>query len=219
MTELLGIRPGITAIIGSGGKTTLMMLLARQLPGRRIVCTTTKIYRPAHLPVSPGDSAAEIDRLLSRFGCICLGQEVPGGKLSAPALPVEALTELADYVLVEADGSHRLPLKAHMPGEPVIPPQVRQVLLVLGLSGIGRPVAQAAHRPERFAALSGLALSEPVTPEAAAQVLRREALADCILLNQLDCPGAQESAHRLAAALPGPVFAGSLQAEQLLRLK
>ena len=35
----LGIEPGLCAIIGSGGKTSLLLRLAEELPGRVIVCT------------------------------------------------------------------------------------------------------------------------------------------------------------------------------------
>lgn len=56
---------------------------------------------------------------------------------------------LADYTLVEADGSKGLPLKAHAPHEPVIPPQSNQTILVLGAEGLGRTVAQAGAPPGR----------------------------------------------------------------------
>lgn len=31
--KLLGLRPGVTAVIGSGGKTSLLRRLAEELPG------------------------------------------------------------------------------------------------------------------------------------------------------------------------------------------
>ena len=42
--QALGVRTGITSIIGSGGKTALMERLARELPGSVILCTTTHIF-------------------------------------------------------------------------------------------------------------------------------------------------------------------------------
>lgn len=46
--ELLGIRPGLTAVIGSGGKTSLLRVLAQELShrGTVLVSTTTRIMRP-----------------------------------------------------------------------------------------------------------------------------------------------------------------------------
>ena len=53
LRELLEIGPGLTALIGGGGKTTLMYHLAAELrqQGTVLVCTTTKIWPPAHLRV------------------------------------------------------------------------------------------------------------------------------------------------------------------------
>ena len=39
----LGIQKGITAVIGSGGKTTLLSVLAQELPGTVLLCTSTHI--------------------------------------------------------------------------------------------------------------------------------------------------------------------------------
>lgn len=45
LQKALEIQPGVTAIIGGGGKTTLMECLAEELSAqaRVIVCTTTHI--------------------------------------------------------------------------------------------------------------------------------------------------------------------------------
>ena len=104
---------GITAIIGSGGKTTLLRTLGQELPGRVILCTTTHIMPFAGLPLYTGGSEAELAGLLAEHPMVCIGQPGPEGKLTAPALSMETLIEAADYVLVEADGSRRLPIKAH----------------------------------------------------------------------------------------------------------
>ena len=47
LAGLLGVRPGVTAVIGSGGKTTLLRTLGTALAAeghRVLLCTTTKIY-------------------------------------------------------------------------------------------------------------------------------------------------------------------------------
>ena len=53
LAELLGVRPGVTALAGGGGKTAMMYTLARELAARgTVVCTTTThILPPDHLPV------------------------------------------------------------------------------------------------------------------------------------------------------------------------
>ena len=57
---------------------------------------------------------------------------------------------------------------------------------MLGLTGLGRPIAEAAHRPERYAGLAGCAPEDIATPERAARVLEAEALHTRVLLNQAD---------------------------------
>ena len=75
-------------------------------------------------------------------------------------------------LLVEADGSRRLPLKAPAPHEPVIPEWVNTVVVVAGLSGLGKLLDPAwVHRPEIFAHLSGLELNAPVTSDGLINVL------------------------------------------------
>ena len=192
------IQPGVTAIIGSGGKTSLIAALARELPGTVIVCTSTHIYPADGLPLI----TEPIDRMPAK--CICMGTPAENGKLTAPIQSFEALSALADYVLVEADGAKRLPLKAHLPHEPVIPACAGQVIGVVGLSGLGQPIEKAAHRPEQYAKLCGGALSDPVTPELAAKVLNTEALADFYILNQADDEAAIQKGKKFGASLQKP---------------
>lgn len=215
MYELLNVPRGMTAIIGSGGKTTLMYALARELPGKVIVGTTTKIYRPRHLPVFSGENLAELSAALRASKAVCVGSSAGHGKLGAPLCPMESLRELCDYLIVEADGSRGRPLKAHLPHEPVIPPGCGKTILVAGLSGLGLPVIEAAHRPERFAELCGKAVCAPVTPEDIAAVILAEGLPDMVILNQADTGDYDAAVQRIARLLPCPVLYGSLQNNSL----
>lgn len=210
LSRLLDIRPGITALTGGGGKTTAMYVLARELcsVGTVICTTTTRIFPPEHLPVLTGASIPKLREALARHGCICVGAPAEHGKL-AQALDPALLAGLADYVLVEADGSRGLPVKAHLPHEPVIPPETGLRLTLAGASAFGRPVREAVHRPERFCALTGASPEEAVTAENLARLLEAEALTDKLFINQAESAGALAEARRLA--LPVPVFAGSLQ--------
>ena len=115
-----------------------------------------------------------------------VGTPCGDGKFGPPEQSWAELCTLADYVLVEADGSRGLPLKAHLSHEPVLPQEAGQVIAVLGLTGLGRPIAEAAHRPERYAGLAGCAPEDVATPERAARVLEAEALHTRVLLNQAD---------------------------------
>ena len=279
LPALLGIRPGVTAIIGSGGKTTLMEFLADRLPGTVLLCTTTHIRRPSRFPTLLDPTEAEIREALETHRAVCAGQlavraakselqeretaaragtqktdsakgpagGTEAGKLAAPSLPFPVLASLADYVLAEADGARGLPLKAHAPWEPVIPENASRVVLVLGLDGIGRPIREVCHRPERYAVLAGgryaalaggaagmpygtadtlsgaaaVSLDSPVTPETAARVIAAEGFGDIVFLNQAESETAArhgvELADCLAEIRPVPVVRGSLRSGTFCR--
>ncbi len=208
--DLLGIRPGVTAIIGGGGKTTLLRILGEALAreGRVLLCTSAKMRPFPDLPLA---RTAEELAALEDLRVVCAGRDVPGtGKLTAPELPLAVLSERFDYVLVEADGSAGRPLKAHASHEPPIPPEAAWTICVVGASGFQRPIREAAHRPERYAALAGVQETALATPETEAAVLRTEALQDIVYVNQVETPRAVEAAWALAARLDCPTVAGSL---------
>ena len=184
LCQRLGVETGVTAVIGSGGKTTLLEKLCEELPGTVILCTSTRIY-PFDLPLI----TERVETL--PFDKVCMGIPAEQGKLSAPVQSFAELAKLADYVLVEADGSRHLPFKAHLSHEPVIPACARQTIQVVGTWALGRPVSEAVHRPERFVELSGCAMDDPVTPENLAKVLNTENLAHLVLLNGPENPELQ----------------------------
>lgn len=205
--RLLGIRPGVTAVIGSGGKTSLISRLCRELPGTVIVCTSTHIYPADGLPL-----VTDVIKTLP-FEKFCIGTPAENGKLTAPVQPYEILAKLADYVLVEADGAKRLPLKAHLDYEPVIPACTNRVIQVVGLTGLGTPIEKAAHRPEQYARLCNAKTADLVTAERAAAVLNTEALADIYVLNQADDPETENQGRILGALLNKPYILTCLKDE------
>lgn len=217
LRETLQIRPGVTAIIGGGGKTTLLYALAREFSkqARVIVCTTTHIFPPAHLPCLVTERAVDIAAALDKTNCVCAGTRSENGKFSAPAVSFQTLMSLADYIFVEADGSKGRPLKAHAPHEPVIPPEANQTVLVLGASGLGKRICDAAHRPELYAKKLGVAENTLVTPELAAKFLELENLHTKVLVNQVETETQLAQARRLGAALSCRVLAGALLKEEL----
>lgn len=207
--QLLDIPRGLTAVMGSGGKTSLLYTLAEELRplGTVLLTTTTHILRPEQYPFA--DTPEALRTALTRYGVVCTGSTTPEGKLAAPAFP--GWETAADFVLVEADGSRRLPAKAHETWEPVLPETRRRTVCVLGASCFGRPIRQAAHRPALYAALSGAAEDTLITPELAARVLTAEGGFDIIYVNQIDDPDFSPALTLpFAAAVPCPVVVGSL---------
>ena len=237
LASALKIEPGVTAIIGSGGKSTLLKTLGLELMragGRVLLCTTTHMFPVAGVPWDgsnrrldaapwkPGAAHApgctcKVCAGMSR-GSICqtgvLDQET--GKLSAPAEPPNELAQRFDYVLTEADGSKRLPLKAHAAWEPVIPAATANVVWVVGASGLGRPVAEVVHRPELFCERCGCKPTDIATPERVAQALNAELRAldlntARIMLNQVDTLADSTMVERFEATLDRPIIATSLK--------
>ena len=213
LSEALQIRPGVTAIIGGGGKTTLMERLAHELSGkaRVIVCTTTHIYPEKTMPCLVSPAQAEIAAALEKSPCICVGAWSENGKFGPPELPVGTLARLADYVIVEADGAKRLPLKAHAAHEPVIPPEANQTILVFGLSALGQPIRACVHRPAIFAARCGVSEDDLLTPELAATFINDETPHTRVLLNQADTAERLALGRGMAAMLRGPVCLGTFR--------
>jgi molybdenum cofactor cytidylyltransferase len=171
------------AFVGAGGKTTALFELSRLLSPPVLVTTTTHF---ASYQIQLADHHYGIEDLedfnnlkdLLREGVILLtGTNVEGdrvGGLDNPAL--EGVRAFAKHksisLLIEADGARGLPLKAPAEHEPAIPPFVEVVIVVAGLSGLGKPLGgQWVHRVEQFASLSGLTFGEIITPQALSRVL------------------------------------------------
>lgn len=227
----LEIPVGVTSVVGSGGKTTLLRALAEELVacGRSVILTTTTHILPfegIELVSSPDE--ASLTRALDRAHVACVGTFGENGKFGPSPLPVERLGELADHVLIEADGSKRLPLKAHAPYEPVVPGCSVRCVLVLGASGFSHPVGETVHRTELFCARAGCVPDDIATPELVARVIARECregllAPDVMMVNQAENHELLDLARRLAAELHAaglelPVWAGSIRDHDLQRV-
>jgi molybdenum cofactor cytidylyltransferase len=98
--------------------------------------------------------------------------------------------------LIEADGARLLPIKAPAEHEPPIPDFVDTVIVVIGLSGLGKPLSEKwVHRPELFSELVGLSPGSEISSQhlAAAITSPRGGLKNIpttarklLLINQID---------------------------------
>lgn len=213
LVQAFGVPRGITAFVGGGGKTTLMLRLAKELSnagGRVIVTTTTHIFPADGMDTLTNAREADVRAALRKDNVVCLGTPSKQGKLAAPELPIHVLAALADYVLVEADGARKLPLKAPAAHEPVIPEETGLVIAVAGLDGVGKILEETAFRPELFAALTGGKTCDAVSEGDVALVLSHpnglrkqvtNGMRFCVLLNKADDANRQASALKIAKYL------------------
>jgi probable selenium-dependent hydroxylase accessory protein YqeC len=159
---------------------------------RVLVTTTTLIYDPGReggrgldgvdvipelspdadcgSPASIASRERALDRVRARAApgrvfCVASKSLPAEGKLRGiDSELLEALATAFDWLLVEADGSRRLPVKAPGPAEPVMPPGADLVLGCVGLDCLGAPIAASTvHRHELFARLVGAAVGEAIT--------------------------------------------------------
>jgi molybdenum cofactor cytidylyltransferase len=126
--------------------------------------------------------AEDLERSTGQIEGVTLVTGPEGADQRLSGLDMEALNglrELADRLgfslLIEADGARQKALKAPAAHEPAIPEWVDTVVVVAGMSGLGKPLdEQTVHRVEAFSALSGLRMGEAITAVGLARVLRSE---------------------------------------------
>ena len=248
LSEALGIKKGVNAVIGSGGKSSLLKSLSLELSqkGSVLLTTSTHILPFSHCenicfsdenvsisdenisildinasildinaPSYDEDNHSQEEALKnskvllqrkvlslwnkSKSPILCLGTLEKNGKLSPFPLPFSTLEQMADYVLVEADGSKRLPGKAHGQNEPQIPKESQRTILVFGASALHKPISDVIHRVEIFQNFFTPTLTPDtlLTKELLLQAFRKEKLGDCLFVNQLDCLTKKEAGELL----------------------
>lgn len=181
LSVLLGLNSReLVAIVGGGGKSTLLFRLGEELAaaGRRVILTTTTKMGRDQTDIAPtvcwsADTACAEDAL-DKPGPVMLLTDGDDHKIIGP--PPEMVDRLfatsdADFIIVEADGSHGRPLKAPASHEPVVPSATTTVVILMGIDAVGRRLDEVVHRvevAERFTRLPGDRL---LTPQDCADIL------------------------------------------------
>lgn len=146
------------SFVGGGGKTTTIFQLAKELIKENkkvLISTTTKIFNPRKEEYDYY-FLSDIDKKFTPLeGSITiLGKYVENGKLIG-VLPeeIDKVVEqyIFDFILIEADGAKRKPIKAPNCHEPVIPKKTTKTIGVIGLDSLDKPIDEnTVHRPELF---------------------------------------------------------------------
>ena len=178
------------ALIGGGGKTTLLFEMAhvlRQAGKRVLLTTTTKLWQRQALQSSvliltrsePFWRTRLLEALQVHGDVMLAGSLLDSGKVQGidPALVDELYLQAPiDHVLVEADGSAGHPVKAHAAHEPVIPASATVVVALLGLDALNQSLGpDLVFRWEAFQRITGAALGQPLTPQVLARLVSHPA--------------------------------------------
>lgn len=156
--------PFVISAVGSGGKTsTLKYLYRTDLLPCHILTTTTAMLAPdipisLNSPVLPGAwFSAKVQESPQKYKGVSkkeFDDEMKKRRLEGSG---------SCLFLCEADGAKMKPLKAYADHEPVIPTSTDLVLILFGLTGLGRPLTEdIVHRSEIFSQWTGLGLNETI---------------------------------------------------------
>lgn len=220
LADQLGLEPReLISVVGGGGKSTVLFRLGSELAqagNRVLLTTTTKMGRDqAHLAPTVCWSV-DHDRAVASLdepGPVLLIVEGDDHKIKGP--PPGWLDEFyaqttVDYIIVEADGSHGMPLKAPAGHEPVVPSATSLVLILMGMDAVGQPLGTVTHRVEEAIRFTGLTADHVLSPGDCASILSHPegALRVCpkrsrviVGLTKVETDTDRESARQVAAAL------------------
>jgi probable selenium-dependent hydroxylase accessory protein YqeC len=201
--------PPVCTVTGSGGKTSLIWLLAKSQEGRKVlVSPTTKMYPP------PPELQARRASQNPRTGISVAGLlNKKTGKLeSLPPAELKKLIAAYDLALLEGDGSRGLPLKGWAAHEPRIPPFTTLTIGVIPILPLGEKVSgELIFRLPRFLGLSSAKEGDTLCPAHLAALIgtagkrglfgaaRSRKL---LFINQVEDAARRKQARAVAALLP-----------------
>jgi probable selenium-dependent hydroxylase accessory protein YqeC len=213
----------LVAIVGGGGKTSLMYHLADEIPAPRkvLLTTTTKILAPGRKDyrcffTDQEDYQETLLRAIQTGTRAILASRKLQENNKLDGVKPETLSKLfladqVDYILAEADGSKGRPLKGHLPHEPVIPPVTTHLVIMIGADGMGKHLdAEYVHRPEVAAELTGQKMGSVITPETIARLITHPqgimrtsppGAEKSVIINKIDCLGSLDDAYHTARLL------------------
>ena len=223
LSRALALKPKEhVALVGGGGKTSLLFELARVLwrAGKRVLLTTTTklwhrqaLQSPA-LILTDSDTSwrMKLGEALHVHGNVMLaGSLLDSAKVQGidPTLADDLYFNApVDYVLVEADGSAGHSVKAHAAHEPAVPASATMVVALLGLDALNQPVGpEIVFRLKAFKQITGAASGQPLTSTVLARLFSHPAglfkeasdhARRIVFLNKLDTLANENEARELS---------------------
>ncbi len=211
--------PPCVAFIGAGGKTTAMFHLASEFSPPVLVTSTTHLGT-WQIPLADHHFVATSPNELSdiKFEGVTLitgpiREDNRTGSLNKGLINWLRAYSIRNNIplLIEADGAQQKSIKAPRDYEPPIPDFVETVVVVAGLSAIGKLLTEeTVYFPELFSKLGNLEPNQNITPESISRVLCHplggqknipDTAQRIVILNQADTPELQSMAHGMAPSL------------------
>lgn len=155
----------IISFVGGGGKTTSIYELGLELSklGKKVIVTTTTHMEMPKKNFVLTDKKSDLLNLLNVENMITVGQkciningnlnkdikEITIEKIKGFSMEyTRNLIEYCDFLLIEADGAKKLPLKMPAEHEPVILKESNLVIGVCGIDSIGKSIKDICYRKE-----------------------------------------------------------------------
>jgi molybdenum cofactor cytidylyltransferase len=171
------------AVVGAGGKTSTIWRLAESFTQNVVITTTTHLgldqiekTEQKFFASSTSDLVlidwGNLPKIVSITGPVIDGHRLDGLSPENINFLYERSIEHHFSILIEADGARMLPLKAPAEHEPVIPEWVDAVIVLAGMSALGKPLSSdTVFRPEVFGKLGRLKEGEVISVEGLERVL------------------------------------------------
>lgn len=163
LKDIIGIKEhNLIAIVGAGGKTTLMYYLGKELKknGKVLMSTTTKIMPPkkeeADFFVIGKEGYYNIKNKQDLGSYVySYGKNNEGKLLGIKEEEIHLIKDDFNYIILEADGSKCKPLKGWSDTEPVIYKETDITIGVLNIKVLEKKITDdLIHRLEEFKKLT-----------------------------------------------------------------
>ena len=159
----------IISFVGGGGKTTTIFTLGEELKslGKKVLITTTtkmsseKREYDYYFLGNIDEKFSPINGSISIFGEKIKGPKLIGSSLEK--LDVIIDRGIFDFILIEADGARRRPIKAMASHEPVISKYSTKTIGVIGMDCLDKIIEDIVHRPELFIDIVGKDIKQNVS--------------------------------------------------------
>ncbi|MFR7934886.1 MAG: selenium cofactor biosynthesis protein YqeC [Clostridium perfringens] len=175
LSDLIDIKIGdIISVVGSGGKTTFIYNLAKEIKNKKIlISTTTKMLYPEENQVDYFFCLAEDNEISIKEGRTFIGGEkVSKNKISGDISLIKKYISRFDYILLECDGSKTKPLKGWNSTEPVILNETTKTIGIIPLHIVGEKITEKnIHRIEIFNNVFKTKIGDEITLNVIAEII------------------------------------------------